>query len=107
MSSRPAWGLLVRGSSPAWLTSGVSWAILPPQVSTADTIRMLSTLGGNMQCKQRAVPGGIHTLHDAMHGAIQGARQCACGVLLHDLEGVGLVTCGTKYKVRARRANMS
>ena len=79
MSSRPAWGLLVRGSSPAWLTSGVSWAILPPQVSTADMIRMLSTLGGNMQCKQRAVPGGIHTLHDAMHGAIQGARQLPAG----------------------------
>ena len=36
-----------------------------------------------------------------MHSAIQRARQCTCGVLLHDLEGVGLVACGAKYKVRA------
>jgi len=50
-SRRPAWGLLVRGSSLLWHTAGVSWAILPPQVSTADTVRMLSTLRGDMRCQ--------------------------------------------------------
>jgi hypothetical protein len=52
------------------ISSGVSWAILPPQVSTADTRRMLSTLRGDTRCgraniipnaRPHAMPGGIQS----------------------------------------------
>jgi hypothetical protein len=50
---------------------------------------------------QAARHPGQRAAHDAKHGAMQRAGHRACGVLLHDLEGVGLVTCGAKYTVRA------